>query len=544
MISAPKVLAVIAAAIGAFFAARSAYLGYTFLRPVQYWDQLGSVHLYLSLNDGNFRISFLWAFHNEHRILTSRLMYLIDAVYFDLGNRFLIASIFSGLFALTLIFASLALKARTPARVATMTLALLGIGWSIAQHETLTWGFQTAFIFPHLFALACFFCFAEMLAAVSPYSRLMWFALACVADALGMLSWAGGVFIGFAAVIISLPLRARNGLIVAFIVFHIAAMAAYVIGMPRVPGSQGATVFEMAHFFLRCLGSIARAQPHAPAIVGLILLSVSILLTVRTFRKSTCCCERILRAVILFVIFATAATAAGRAGLGMEQALASRYGTQSAILAMAVLALCWRSLPTAIPRCATMIGAVVLTVLGNGDQNVREIEDDIYARDTAMFSFINGVYPLSQTSRIYADTQLVERYYERLSELRKGPFALSAAVYRPPLNSESSFDIAKLPSCRANIDAVTHHDTWSEVGGWISAPGWILGYTDSGRLVGYTISSIRRPDVQSVLSVSYDRLGFDLFLKKDRIGGDRINLIAITETQRSPCTLGIMPPAL
>ncbi|MBV8826483.1 MAG: hypothetical protein JO084_01675 [Bradyrhizobiaceae bacterium] len=537
--SAVKALAALAIAVSALFAARSAWLGYALVRPAQFRDQINTIQEYLLWLDGQYHLAYLWSFHNEHRLLTSRLLFLIDGVYFDFSNRFLIASIYSGLLLITFIFTALALKAPTASRIAAGTLALLGIGWSVSQFENLTMGFQTQFMLVHLFAFACFFCFIEMLSAVGAWRRLAWLALACAANGLGMLSSAGGVMIGFAAIGTCLPLRAWNRFVAIFIVFHAAAAAAYFIGVPDHPGAHGAAILDMGRYFLRCLGSIARTRPHAPALLGLAMLSIAIFLSLRSLRKVADRAGLILLAVIWFVIAQAAATTVGRAGLGIEQALSSRYATQSAIFAMAIIALCWRSLPTATARCATIIAVLVATFVANDEQNVREAEDSIAARDTAMFSFINGVYAPSQIDFIYPDAPTLERVYQRLAELRKGPFALSAAVYRPPLNSVTVPDVAKLPACRAHIDSVSDHTTWTEISGWFDAHGWIFAYTDAGRLVGYTTSSIRRPEIASALSLPEDRLGFDLFLNNDRIAGERLRLIAVSPAPATPCIIAL-----
>jgi hypothetical protein len=273
------------------------------------------------------------------------------------------------------------------------------------------------------------------------------------------------------------------------------------------------------------------------------MLSSGMFFLVRCWRKGADRSQLILLAVILFVIGETAATTAGRAGLGIDQALPSRYATQSAVLAMAIIALCWRSLPAEMARCATLIAAIAVTLLANGEQNVREAEESIAARDSAMFSFINGVYPRSQVEFVHPAVQLVERIYQTLAELRKGPFALSAVVYRPPLNSVTSLDRTKLPACRSSIESASDHESWTEMSGWIEAHGWVLAFTDAGRLVGYTTSTIRRPDVASALSLPQDRVGFNLFLNNQRIAGERLHLIAVTDTPTTPCILTPPPPA-
>ena len=79
---------------------------------------------------------------------------------------------------------------------------------------------------------------------------------------------------------------------------------------------------------------------------------------------------------------------------------------------------------------------------------------------------------------------------------------------------------------------------WSHMWGWIAAPTesigsrWILAFSNDNQLIGFTKPTTRRLDVVSALSLSQDRVGFDLFLNGRRVGPDRpmpINLVAVID---------------
>ena len=71
-----------------------------------------------------------------------------------------------------------------------------------------------------------------------------------------------------------------------------------------------------------------------------------------------------------------------------------------------------------------------------------------------------------------------------------------------------------------------------------------LAYNTNGRLVGYTRSSHNRPDVRALFpDIGSDRLGFDLFLRRDRLG-EGLRLVVLSGTSPpSACTMPVKLPS-
>ena len=69
----------------------SAYLVVTTYSPVPHWDEWA---LFYDLANGVKSLGWLWQQHNEHRILTTRLLFLLDVELFHGTQIFLLAAIF------------------------------------------------------------------------------------------------------------------------------------------------------------------------------------------------------------------------------------------------------------------------------------------------------------------------------------------------------------------------------------------------------------------------------------------------------------------
>jgi hypothetical protein len=128
--------------------------------------------------DGRFEWGGLFAQHNEHRIATTRIVLLADAILFRMR----------GLLPTTVMYASLAAIALTCGRLAsrpgierfTCTALALGVLWSTSQWGDLAWQFQLPFAFVHLFALVTLVAIWR----ANETNFAVWMAIAVAADAL------------------------------------------------------------------------------------------------------------------------------------------------------------------------------------------------------------------------------------------------------------------------------------------------------------------------------------------------------------------------
>jgi len=504
-----------AGAIGCAIALRSAWLGYSLNRPALYWDHVIYINEYSRWLTGQLYLSELLGFHNEHRIFIPRLLSLIDASYFDFSNRFAIGLIYALLTTMPVTLWLIARPIPVDLPAIAMAAAMVGFGLSICQWENLSSGFQTCFPLVHFFALTCFICFGRMLETQLRWRRAAWFALAFALDFAGTFSLASGVMIGAAALTACLWQRKVNTWAIAFGLCHAAMVAWYLHGAPFHALPPDLSPRHIVHFYMRCIGSLGRVLPTAADAIGITMALIAACFLGWGAARQKGPGHSAILAMICFILLQTATTTFGRIILGLDASLAARYSTQSLILAVALIVLAWERMSSPICRSLIALTAIVLALVANADSNILEWRDNIAIRDTAMFAFINGLYPPAHAAAIYTKAAMVERDYKELASWRKGPFALDAVDYRPPLNVIPSIDLSTIPACHGLIESAAAHEGWSELRGFTDGPSWILAYSADGRLAGYARSTIRRPDVAKALALSDERVGFDLFARID-----------------------------
>ncbi len=211
-------LAVAAAIIlSLWFAISSFRLGLQLLEPLPYFDQWTFIQNdYFRYLDGAYRWADLFALHNEHRILTTRLVLFADAILFRM----------SGVMPILFIYATLALTAAgvaalcadTARRAGIVFLAALGLAWSTCQWPNLASAFQVQMSLVHLFALVA-------LAALSVGSTAA-LLVAAAADFLAVFSLGSGVFLIFPLGLVA-ALTRRYRAFVPLAVFHLALTVVY-----------------------------------------------------------------------------------------------------------------------------------------------------------------------------------------------------------------------------------------------------------------------------------------------------------------------------
>lgn len=122
------------------------YGGYKNFHSLPFWDSWGgNLNFYLKFQDGNY--SSLWSLHNEHRIIFSKIFFLIDHYFFGGLSLFLIILNYLLIIFSILIFKNLIKNLvinRTYEKNITI-LIMSGILFSWVQSENITWAFQSQF---------------------------------------------------------------------------------------------------------------------------------------------------------------------------------------------------------------------------------------------------------------------------------------------------------------------------------------------------------------------------------------------------------------
>ncbi len=322
-------------------------LKYTSPTPYwDYWDWLTDFHAYAQ---GHYTLHDLFKPHNEHRIVTTRLLLFADAFWFHLTGWFVLAV---NLICLAGIGGLLAHAGRTSAnRAANATLpALVYVAW---MWSTCQW-FNLILPFEVQHALMCVFIVAAALLlvpATDPASRHkpIWAALAAIAFFLALFSVAGGLL---ALPWLLLLLLARRAPLRPAAVFAVLAAAASALFLwnyhPPHPPRMDVATFQDAgkliEFACAYLGSAFYAVRGVPLIAGAAGMTLFAVLGAVIGRSTWRGAPQTGRAMALYAIcgvfvLTAAAAAIARGKGGLAAALEPRYATVSLTFWAALLPL-------------------------------------------------------------------------------------------------------------------------------------------------------------------------------------------------------------
>jgi hypothetical protein len=323
-------------AVSLAYAGHCLWLGLSLADPMPLSDQWAFVHDYFNYLAGHYSWTDLFSLHNEHRVVTTRIVLFADAILFGMRGLLPVAVAYASMAAMAVISAFVVSSRSTPERF-TCFAAALGLVWSSAQWPSFLYTFNLQNIFVHLFALAC-------LVAVWCASRsrfYLWIAVALAVDALCVLSAASGVFIIVPALLLALFLRTWRTLVLLAL-FHSALVVLYFTGY-HLPAASLPYAFDpirsptiVAEFIGLALGK----HEAICGALGLILFAVaaahiSYLAVVRRPAHPAC---YIMAALACFVVIEAAAAGYARSGYGVD----GRYGTASVVFWAALFGLLWR----------------------------------------------------------------------------------------------------------------------------------------------------------------------------------------------------------
>lgn len=345
------------------------------------WEEWRVGSLLLALLDGRLAPADLWATHNEHRPVVSRvlLLALARASGWDVGWALAANVVVQGV--TYLLLAAVALGAvRGRARLA-MLPAIAASAWllcSPVQWENWMWGWQLA-----VFALLCA-CASTALAVARWRGGWLGFGAMWLAAVAAALSFASGL-----ALVVALPLaialhpaagspRRRALRTLLSVAIAVGFVAVYATGLeitsPRRPPpvDPHAEWFLVGYYLLVYLGAPLGADVVSATrwgAAGLGLLAAGWLALPRGERRSGGALACLLLAGV--AIGSALLTATARGGYGIFGALISRYTSIATLLWIAVLFLWSHALQLRLraPRLAptsVALAVVALVVLGLG----------------------------------------------------------------------------------------------------------------------------------------------------------------------------------
>ena len=513
--------------LGLALIARTLIFIYDMVRPMPYWDAWEFMKALPSILDGRYTLGDLFGFHNEHRIVTTRLLMLADVRFFD-ASGYLPTAVLTILFcAIGSLLSLVAIgRDRLGIAAAILTTSLL---LSVAQSDNYASGFQVQFPLVDLSAIAAIGLFAI---SCGPGRSPLWVAGAVIADAVAICSMASGNSVIGPVLLVALMLRAPIRRVAAFAIPAVAMTAAYLVGYGGAETPPSHDIVGILHFAVNYLGSTLRGYPGASLWLGAGLLAgyAAVLATLARawwLRQPLDVVMAWLAGIAAFTVIGSILTATGRLNYGLETAISSRYAVQSLLFASCVFLMGWRWLRRSsgggeaqLGLAAALLGLSAASTLAASP--LQEWRDRVAAYDGAGEAFANGVFSDRPVTGVYPHPELVRGTLAFMAAHRLGPFsARFAAAYRPPMNAMAGLDIATMPACAfAQDEAHPVGPDGQELYGWAFSPdrpgqgGWILAFDDGQRLLGFARQTIDRPDVSDAYHLAVTRVGYRVLLKR------------------------------
>jgi hypothetical protein len=424
-------------ALGLLALAAPLFIGALIVRyavNVPVFDELEWVPLILGLHAGKLTFSELWAQHNDHRMFFPKLIVLGLATLGGWSQfRECVASLAIA------VVGQLVLLRLLRSTFAPRTALFLFAGDSLllfspSQVENWLWGFQTAWLLINTCVLAV------IVLDYRPTSRAWSFpvavALAYVASfssLTGLNVWPVGL------IALSSSFRMRRGFVASWIAFGVAAAALYFHGYeylgesPSGAFSQHTALGTLPLYFLAYLGGplAAWAGVGWSVLFGALGVVGMFSATYAAYRPDfpEDFREKMIPWVALgvFPVLCAALTTLGRAGLGPEQALATRYITPATLLWIALFSAA-ATIAGALPR-PRLQSVFRLTIVGcagfyvcafaNGLGRMRES----YRENLGVYRI--ATHPATATDqelqRIYPIPSIARSDLQELQDIGEGP---------------------------------------------------------------------------------------------------------------------------
>jgi hypothetical protein len=508
------------AIVGIVVLASTLYGVYRFYSPIIYLDEWdGYVGFYAK--SSNF--ASWWEQHNEHRILTSRVLFWLDLSYFHGDHVILFVAqlaMIGGIVAIIWFANRRNNKNASSLWVLGVACAFL-FSWS--QHEALTWGFETQVAAANFFAV---WSIAEFSRFDNPVRRRI--VAGFVLAALSEFSMGNGLGAPLALVAISVlgrrpPLESIAASIIALALFSVYFVNYTWINVP-CPVVSGNKALLFTQFFSIFLGNplfFAGRTLTQQGVVGAFtcLSGVGIIVYLYIAKQMTQY-RSFLIGVYLFVIATALAATGGRFKCGLDWAHSSR-NTAGPLLGWCVLLLLladafshvtWRRIVLAV--------SLALAVLLLPSQ--RSVGDDnafLYDGKLGLLGYNIGLEHTEYT-RLLFPLELHSRFEQKVheaSEHKLGVYSQQWLIdagtlkYNPGLRNDAL--------CRGHLNTVTEDSVGMRLAGWATGgsdrDGTLIVIVDSaGNTVGYGVTGQARPDVVRAIPGAPADAGWVAFAKR------------------------------
>lgn len=539
------------------------------------WD--GWIQIHFAADHGaQSTLAWIWNQHYDHRLVVPKLFLLADLHWFHARQSFLLASIF------VIQLLHLLLWAWSMRVLGGWGGSMWRTGFGViafclfcpSQWENLTWGFQTCFVLPGLFAtlsfvgLLLYWIHSEESASKRAYWK---YIVLSIAGALGATySLSNGNLVWPLLVGAALLLRVRLSVVTSLIMAGATSTAFYLDNYVRrstailSPETLSNLLKYLAAYFgsswVQTTGNIFRLPTstiHLAEVIGIAGLAIALfaLLQIRSYiRSQRAFCIQLVLAV-LFCIGTGMVTALGRSFLGVGQAFASRYQTVS-LLFWCCLALLWLAAALRSPRYDLLLAQVVLLcvlVFGGrlAQTTLTRARLQGFQRNLAGMALVTDVDDMEQLRWADYHPEEVVALAPFMRSERLSVFSgLESSLLGKPLNSE--FDLTSPKDCEGKIESARVITNASP--GSFRITGWAWGVKDrrlpseivvtsDGIITGLgTVGDFRPTDETPGTHATTNFIGFTGYVR-DVQSSTRVEIYAVArKAKKSACYIATFAP--
>jgi hypothetical protein len=486
----------------------------------------GYLNFYTQIATGHY--SEWWAQHNEHRIILSKIFFWIDIRWFGGLNYSLITVNYLLVSATCLIFINFMRETfkYLPKTELLNFFILIIVGWlfSWAQHDNLSWGFQSQFFMAQLLPLCAFYFFYKM--SNSTDKSLRYFLFATFFGVLSVGTMANGI--------LALPLMLIYGLFcrigwrrnAVLFTLTVACIGLYFYGY-KAPAGHGSLVdaithkpLDVVHYILLYIGSpfsfitpllSPSTRESIAVLAGLFFIAVAAYYAYSNIRSSQ---NNHLQLCLLFFILYIGGTALGTAGgrlmMGVEQALTSRYSTPALMAWAALLVIVMPVIVGSAEKRRIVLPAFLalsIAVLISQRSALESQKDEHFEQLVSALALELRVNDKGQILHVFPSAEWVTEAAKYPSENHLSIFGAEPILgAREKIGTPNA--LVAEQQCLGNLDQIfpiAGEERYASVNGWMfdkeaeSVPRAAIIVDRQNTVVGYVLTGGERKDVaQSV----------------------------------------------
>jgi hypothetical protein len=497
----------------------TAYLMRVGYSVVPYWDEMHEVQLYVSQRQSLLR--WMWAQHNEHRIVFYKLLFILDMHLFKGRHWPMFIGIFCCQGIVAVIFASVLWKMgcqKRSAWIASFGIILYCL-FCPSQWENFSWAFQLSFALVTVWATTAILLVVfqkQRLDQDQPLSGWTLPASLAVAAAASFTS-GNGIIVWPIMIALAVSMALPWRLIGLYVLGFAGSASLYMVGYGSIPTHHAHPLeslqkpLQVLQFIENYFGGALVTNNHldwAAQIgqTGLLIAVVMICLLIGQRDKASLL-DYFLAGILLYSLTTAVITSLGRLTLGVDQPFASRYQGFALLFWCALVV--WLISVLARRRAATQLVTVYLlalfVIVTSGEdfgpilERVRNVATN---RDVGGVALIVGVHDdnfIKQAVCPFPDVTWAAVEY-----LREHSLSLFSETMAKQLRQDlsSTYTVTAANSCRGSVDVVQQADNNLDglsLEGWIvdrhSRPVPRLLFVEGGKIVGFGVSGRQRVDV-------------------------------------------------